>query len=196
MTGQFVPPGLACSLQPSLTNTNASARYFSSGLYESPLDDLLDPDSPCPIYGTRKDSPLKRFPKKYLECGLCEDALRFKTVYYGKMITLPGIHANEHRVTMMVDIKDLPLDDLGKQILQQLVGINRYNVHSGKVKMSAVVFASRIENKRYIVRMFDKLVLACQRLSKSLPNGNSEQAKNDVVEAAKELIAGETAEAS
>lgn len=151
----------------STINRMFSSSSSSSSIYESPIDELLDPDVPCPVFGTRKDAPLKRFPTKFLECGLDDSLLRFRTSNYGRLEEPPYVHQNEHRVTLLIYIKDLPLDGLGKQILQQVIGINRYNVERGQVKLQANYFPSRIENKRYLVRIFDKLILACQRLSKS-----------------------------
>ena len=167
----------------------------SFSTYTSPLDSLVNDDHVCPVFGKGKNPVLKKPPPKYLECGLREDLLRFKSASFGKTIRPPHIHTNEHRVYLLVDIKDLPLDDLGKQILQQVLGIQRYNVEKGEVKMQAVQFPSRIENKRYLVRLFDKVILACQRLSKSLPETNGDVELDSVAKAAKDVL-GETAEAA
>lgn len=161
------------------------SRPFSSlptDNYDSPLDEVLAPDAPCPIYGTAGRPPMRQ--RKFLECGLPEDLIRFHTTVWDKTLLAPFVHTREHRVALHVDLKDLPLDDVGKQILQQVVGHQRYDVKRNVLKMNAAHFPSRIENKRYLVRMLDKVVIACQRVAKSLPVegwpeiGNKDDVKN------------------
>ena len=184
---------LSPALLPQRQFTFGAPKWLSSSSYTSPLDEVFDPNAPCPLYGTPKSAPLKKPVPKFLECGISEDVLRFKTVHYGELLREPFIHTNEHRVVLLVDIKHLPLDDVGKKILEQVVGHSRYNAVKGELKMNSVHFPSRIENKRYLVRMFDKLILSCQRLSKSL--SMDAEGEGGAVEDVAKNILGESGEA-
>lgn len=66
---------------------------------------------------------------------------------------------------MSVDIADLPLEtDLEREIFKEIVG-PRWQEEKGQVRISSVSFGSRIENKRHLVSMLNKLVLTSQRLA-------------------------------
>ena len=57
-------------------------------------------------------------------------------------------------------------------ILKDIVG-RRYNEERQQLFLQTVQFGSRIENKRYLVDMLDRLVLACQRLAKEATSSES-----------------------
>mmetsp|Transcript_7164 Transcript_7164/g.9304 ORF Transcript_7164/g.9304 Transcript_7164/m.9304 type:complete len:221 (-) Transcript_7164:194-856(-) len=139
--------------------------------WNSEMDDLFDPSAPCLVYGSATRIP--RPPSKVMECGVEEDDLRYKTTNYEKLLKPPYIHPNEHKVVLHVTLEDLTLDEIGHEILKQAVGHNRYDLRKKELRLQCNHFASRIENKRYLVQTLDKLILSCQRLAKDLPKSDA-----------------------
>jgi len=134
--------------------------------YESPLQELFDRmerDGPTTL-GTTEFTPEK---DKYLKCGVPESALRFTTTHYGRLLNAPFVHANEHRVALRVNTNKLPLNDVERDILKEIVG-SRLNEDRGELRLTSDQFGSRIENKRHLVSMLDRIILSCQRLAKEL----------------------------
>lgn len=150
-------------LVPNSLTTTATTRSFASFGEESPLDRFLDPKAPTPLFNSTEFQPAPA--GKRLECGIEESALRFKTRCYGRLLQAPFVHPNEHKIVMSVPIADLPLQsDLERDILKEIVG-SRWQEETGELRLSSVSFGSRIENKRHLVSMLDRLVLSCQRLA-------------------------------
>lgn len=148
-------------------------RYFASFGEESPLDRFLDPSAPTPLYNSTE--PYQR-PKKLLECGVDENVLRFKTRCYGRLLLAPFVHPNEHKVVLSVDVDDLPLaSDLERDILKEIVG-SRWIQDKNELRLASVSFGSRIENKRHLVSMLNRLVMTCQRLAAEVEEAASNQA--------------------
>ncbi len=81
-------------------------------------------------------------------------------------LTMPNQqYTNSHKVTLQVNLDNLPLkSDLEKKIFRQIVGA-RFNEDHNKLKMVSNQFASRIENKRHLCWMLDRIVLNSQRLA-------------------------------
>jgi hypothetical protein len=102
--------------------------------------------------------------KKYLSCGLPESALRFTTSSYGRLLQAPFVHPNEHRVVMTARTEGMSVTE--KQILREIVG-ERFQDNS-TLRLASNQFGSRIENKRHLVSMLDRIVLSCQRLAKEV----------------------------
>ena len=101
-----------------------------------------------------------------LKCGISEDLLRFKTCSYGRMYTSPHVQPGEHQVTLKVKLEHLPLNEEETLIFKRLVGSRRVHEERDEVRLISNQFASRIENKRHVVSMLDRLVLASQMLAK------------------------------
>ena len=135
--------------------------------YQSPLDRFLDPSTPTPLFeSTQALSAPPTANRRLLECGLDESRLKFKTKCYGRLLQAPFVHPNEHKVVLSVALDDLPLTtQLERDICLEIVGPQRWQHEKGELRLSSVSFASRIENKRHLVSMLDKLVLQCQRLA-------------------------------
>jgi hypothetical protein len=57
----------------------------------------------------------------------------------------PYVHANEHRVVLKINTKDLPLGPQEMEILRNIVG-NRLSNKQNKVRLTLDQFGSRIEN--------------------------------------------------
>lgn len=145
---------------------SAAAAEDGSGDYVSPLQSLFDRmerNGPSSL-GTTQPYQVS---SKLLDCGVPEAALRFTTTSYGRTIQAPHVHAGEHRVVMKVPLHLLPLDDLERELLRDIVG-DRYNVERNELRLTSDQFGSRIENKRHLVSMLDRIVQGCQRLSKEI----------------------------
>ncbi|CAB9503774.1 expressed unknown protein [Seminavis robusta] len=99
-----------------------------------------------------------------LKCGISEDDLTFKTTSFGRLIEAPYVQHQEHKVTMCVRWHVLPLNDFEKRILMELVG-GRYNPEQNQLKLTSDQFGSRIENKRHLTSMLDRLVFAARKLA-------------------------------
>lgn len=77
----------------------------------------------------------------------------------------PYVNTNEYKVILQVKLKHLPLDtDLEKEIFHQIVG-TRFDSKLDELKLTCNQFASRIENKRHLCWMLDRIVLNSQRLA-------------------------------
>ena len=76
---------------------------------------------------------------------------------------------------VVVPIADLPLHaELERDIFKEIVG-RRWQEDRGQVRMASVAFGSRIENKRHLVSMLDRLVLSAQRLATEVRQKAAEQ---------------------
>ena len=139
-----------------------AVRSFASFGEESPLDSFLEPGAPTPLFGSTEFNPQPA--SKRLECGVEESSLRFKTRSYGRLLQAPFVHPNEHKVVMTVPFAALGLNALERDILKEIVG-SRWHEDRQELQLQSVSFGSRIENKRHLVSMLDRLVLSCQRLA-------------------------------
>jgi hypothetical protein len=79
----------------------------------------------------------------------------------------PFVHPKEHLVVLKVSTRYLPLTPMEREILREIVG-NRLNDDRNELRLASDEFGSRIENKRHLVSMLDRIVLSCQRLGKEL----------------------------
>lgn len=116
---------------------------------------------------------------KMLKCGVPENVLRFKTTTYGRLLEEPYVRPNEHRITLQVPISFIPLNEIEHIALREIVG-TRLNEDTGILQLSSAQFGSRIENKRHVVSMLERIV---------------ESAKSLASKAQAEIGAGETAKA-
>lgn len=102
-----------------------------------------------------------------LKCGISESVLKFKTTCYDRLRLPPFVQTNEYKVTLKVKVKHLPFEtEQEMQIFKQVVG-NRFNEELGELKLTSNQFASRIENKRHLCWMLDRIVLGCKGLANS-----------------------------
>mmetsp|Transcript_15725 Transcript_15725/g.33039 ORF Transcript_15725/g.33039 Transcript_15725/m.33039 type:complete len:260 (-) Transcript_15725:109-888(-) len=104
--------------------------------------------------------------EQHLECGIPESALRFQTTSYGRYQLPPYVAPAEHRVVVKVPIEAIPFEsEMEKEVFLEIVG-SRYNKEKGVLQMSSEKFASRIENKRHLVGMIERIVSSAKRLAK------------------------------
>ncbi|KAL7547768.1 hypothetical protein ACHAWF_011050 [Thalassiosira exigua] len=101
-----------------------------------------------------------------LACGIPESELRFTTTSYGRYALPPYVAPGEHRVTVKVDLSAIPFEsEQEKDVFLEIVG-SRYNPEKGYLQLSSEKFASRIENKRYLVDMIERIVSSARTLAK------------------------------
>jgi len=104
--------------------------------------------------------------KEKVVAGIPESALRFRTTSYERSVLAPYVEAGEHRVIVKLSLSSIPFDNAGeREVFLQMVG-PRYKAKSGDLQLSCEKFASRIENKRHLVNVIERLVEDSKRLSK------------------------------
>ena len=131
--------------------------------------------------GTTQEIEQKAFElqEQRLECGILESNLRFTTRSYGRFALPPYVSPGEHRVTVKVALSDIPFEnDHERDIFMEIVG-PRYNPKKGDLQLSSEKFASRIENKRYLVDMIEKIVANSRQLAKEFNGSTSEGSTSD-----------------
>lgn len=181
------------SLQGQSRRFNAT-RPVASSSYVSPFQDFFDEieqgrtsigvaDDDPSIRSLLHDNPKNPTPR--LKCGISEEVIHFETmVLFRQGISTPFVDPEEFKMAILVDMKDLPFEsDLERRIMQQLVGPRRWFVSKEQrgrrtgddfkslgpeaitIKLSSNHFASRIENKRHLIHMLDRLVLSAKELA-------------------------------
>lgn len=139
--------------------------------YVSPYSDFFaNIESGRTSLGTTEamEEKLSKLTEQKLDCGICESELRFRTTSYGRFALPPYVSPGEHRVTVTLNLDAIPWDaqrgEAEKEILLQIVG-PRYNPEKNVLKLSSEKFGSRIENKRYLVGMIEKIVSRSRELA-------------------------------
>jgi hypothetical protein len=160
-------------------NAATSSFSTSSDHYTSPMQDLFGSmrDKGPTTLGTTEFS---RGDVKLLKCGVAERDLRFTTTSYGRLTVAPFVHPKEHSVVLQVSTQKLKLVPGTKQqeILQEIVG-SRWNEERQELRLTSDQFGSRIENKRHLVSMLDRIVLSSQRLAKEIQEGEGSSADEE-----------------
>lgn len=178
---QAIHPKLSASIVPSsrplasLSNNTMSMSTLSNtasgSKYESPYADLFDrmKRGESPLSSTESQTNTSApidIPK--LKCGIPEYLLKFRTTCFSKLHLPPYVQQDEYKVYLTVSLSDIPLStDLEHQILRQIVD-KRYIPEKKELRLSCNLFASRIENKRHLCTMLDRIVLGAQRLAKEI----------------------------
>ena len=130
--------------------------------YVSPFKDFFEQvkTNTYPYADLNFDKP----ERTYLKCGIPEDTLRFLTVCYGRLQLAPHVQPWEHRVTVRVSMDDIPFETpLEIQFFKEIVGSR---LRDKTLQLSSNQFGSRIENKRHLESMLDRIVLGAKRLAK------------------------------
>lgn len=113
-----------------------------------------------------------------LKCGILESELRFQTTSYGRFVLPPHVSSGEHRVIVKVALSAIPFEnEAEREIFLDIVGV-RYNPKKGYLQLSSEKFASRIENKRYLVDMIERIVLNARKLAKEFATTDVEKKKS------------------
>lgn len=116
---------------------------------------------------------------KILQCGIPETALRFSTTSYGRTMNEPYVHPTEHRVIMKVNTNLISTNVVERELLRSVVGHNRWNDERNELRLMSDQFGSRIENKRHLVHILDRIVLSCQRLAKEIDINNYQEEQDN-----------------
>lgn len=143
-------------------NSNDNRTSGADQTYVSPFQDIFDTIHQGKTFlGTSEfQAPVIR----YLKCGIPEHVLKFKTTAFGKLLEAPYIRPNEHRITMKVPIRHIPLSETEQLVLKEIVG-TRWNDETGLLQLSSSQFGSRIENKRHVVSMLERAVETAKTLA-------------------------------
>lgn len=161
------------TLSTTSTSTSTSQGNSSGTSYTSPLREFFATiQSGKTSLGTdhTKLKPLAEeiadIPR--LDCGIPEHLLRFSTTCHGRLYLPPYTMTDEYKVTMKVAMKHIPLEtDLEREIFMQIVA-NRFVPEKNELRLSANQFASRIENKRHLCAMLDRIVNGARLLAKDV----------------------------
>ncbi|CAM9346690.1 unnamed protein product [Choristocarpus tenellus] len=98
-----------------------------------------------------------------------DEALRFKCRGYigsdtgDRYPNVHGIHPAEFKVELKVVVDELGLPSPQKDRLKMLVG-PRYNPSKDELRLISERFPNRIDNKRYLVTLLEKLVLEARKV--------------------------------
>ena len=169
----FLTQTTPCQRQPEMNSSGYVSPFasFFENIDKKRTSTHLSNDSP-----TLNQLKLSSIPR--LKCGISEDVLTFKTrSFFRDHSTSPHVLPAEHQIILYVSIGDLPLKtQLERKIFLQLIGgtkLRRYNPEKKRVKLISNQFASRIENKRHVVSMLDRLVLAALDLANEVSQKES-----------------------
>jgi hypothetical protein len=104
-----------------------------------------------------------------LKCGIPEHELRFKTTSYSRLLLPPYTQPSEYKVTLLVHMNQLPFHTVTeKDVFEKVVGNSRFNKEKQELKLTCNLFASRLENKRHLCSMLDRIVIGVKRLAKEV----------------------------
>lgn len=133
-----------------------------NGAYVSPFQEIFDTIKEGKTFLGSTEFKIPEV--KILECGVPEHALRFKTTTYGRLLEEPYVRPMEHRITLQVPISYIPLNEVEEMALKEIVG-TRLNEGTGMLHLSSAQFGSRIENKRHVVSMLERIVESTKALA-------------------------------
>jgi hypothetical protein len=102
-----------------------------------------------------------------------DSALKFKlssTFDHGTGIYFPHMNMNpeDFKVSMMASVDELGLSESELRVFIEMVG-PRFNTGSRTVKLTSDRFPNRIENKRYLIVLLEKLIAEAKSLD-TLPD--------------------------
>ena len=158
--------GNAASAAASSSSSSSSSDAFSEFIAMMERSETtLGTDATKPFQTVDEISPK-------LKCGIPESLLRFKSVSFGRLQLAPYLEPGEFQVGLKVNFEDIPIDGpLEEEIFHQIVG-PRFNPERNELRLTSNKFASRIENKRYLCSMLDRIVLSTKRLAKDVEQHN------------------------
>mmetsp|Transcript_21968 Transcript_21968/g.27709 ORF Transcript_21968/g.27709 Transcript_21968/m.27709 type:complete len:234 (+) Transcript_21968:278-979(+) len=163
----------------SSSSSASSSSSSSSSDYKSPFEDYFNmiQTNQSTISGPSPSTLDPNFvPPEIprLKCGIAEHDLKFKTTSYSRLMLPPYVHTNEYKVILEVNVNLLPLEnELERKIFHQIVG-TRFHEGKNRLKLTCNLFASRIENKRHLCSMLDRIVLGAKRLAAEMNESMNE----------------------
>lgn len=81
-------------------------------------------------------------------------------------------------MTVKVALSAIPLEnEREKEALLQIAG-SRFNLKKGDLQLSSEKFASRVENKRLLVDMIERIVTGAREVAKEYADGETSRAAN------------------
>lgn len=134
------------------------------------------PDAP-PTVNSNNERPSEELPPR----TVADDKLSFqmrtsylhaRDIFYSHMKINPA----DYKVALFVNLQDLSLTERELQIFQVMVG-TRLNYGRRELKLTAERFVNRVENKRYLVYLLEKLLAEAKRLASIEKQFDEEQAQ-------------------
>mmetsp|Transcript_4003 Transcript_4003/g.6303 ORF Transcript_4003/g.6303 Transcript_4003/m.6303 type:complete len:229 (-) Transcript_4003:64-750(-) len=133
-----------------------------SSAYVSPFQEIFDTIQQGKTYLGTTEFQIPE--TKLLKCGIPEHVLKFKTTAYGRFLEAPYVRPMEHCVTLQVAMRHIPLTEVERLVLKEIVG-TRLNDETGVLQLTSSQFGSRIENKRHVVSMLERAVESAKVLA-------------------------------
>ena len=172
----FIPPTSYSALRTKMT----MPFEVKGGKYVSPYAEFFtNIDAGRTTLGTTEEMEQRalELQEQCLKCGIKESDLRFRTRSYGRFVLPPHVSPGEHRVIVKVALSVIPFKNYKeKDVFMKIVG-SRFNQKKGDLQLSSEKFASRIENKRYLVDMIEKIVFNAKKLAKEFDDDDNDSAK-------------------
>jgi len=153
------------------TSNNNNIHQQRAPKYVSPFQEIFDTIQDGKTFLGTKEFQYPTI--KHLKCGIPEHKLKYKTTTYGRLLEEPFVRSNEHRVILQIAIRHIPLSDIERQVLKEIVG-NRLKDDTGILQLSSSQFGSRIENKRHVVSMLERAVESAKTLASRVVNEEEE----------------------
>jgi hypothetical protein len=145
-----------------LQSRKSSNKATNNPSYNSPFQEIFDTIKEGKTFLGTTEFHIPE--PKFLKCGVPEHALKFKTTAYGRLLEAPFVRPMEHRVTLKVEMRHIPLTEAERIVLKEIVG-NRLSDDTDTLQLSSSQFGSRIENKRHVVSMLERAVESAKQLA-------------------------------
>jgi len=163
------------STQTPFSNSEIPRTEGNGGDYVSPYSDFfaMMESGRTSLRDHNLDKAVDNFPSiPTLRCGISEDVLRFRSVSHGRLMLPPYVQRDEYKVTLMISEKHIPLiSKLEWETFHQIVG-TRFVSGRKELRLSSNQFTSRIENKRHLCEMLDRIILGAKRLANDTQDDN------------------------
>ena len=107
---------------------------------------------------------------------ISDDKLRFQmraTFTHGSSIFYPHLkhHPADYKVAVVVNVADLGFsNNTERAVFIQMIG-PRFNQGKNEVRLTAEKFANRLENRKYLIYLLEKLVAEAKQISATHCNG-------------------------
>lgn len=116
---------------------------------------------PSAAYPTALAAPVRTIPDSKLRFQTKSTFATGGSIYYPHL----KFHPADFKVAVVVALADLQLSHIEQDIFIEMVG-PRFNQGKRLVRLTADRFSNRIENKKYLIYVLEKLLLESKRIAK------------------------------